>query len=248
MVRGRSTVATFYVATPLTHGARVMLDAAAAHHARVRRLAEGEALCLTDGKGSRARAVLAGLGKSSLEIHVQEVEHVASPAALHVLVPIGDRDRMLWLAEKASELGVTSWQGVRFERSKSVAPRGEGEAFLEKVRARMVAAIEQSSGAWIPEVLPEIDAAAAVASNANATRLLLDVDGPPILARPLEAPVAIALGPEGGITSAEREAFVASGWLPTSLGASTLRFETAGIAAAAVIRAALAATKEDESV
>jgi 16S rRNA (uracil1498-N3)-methyltransferase len=245
VVRGRSAVATFYVAAPLTHDSRVMLDAAAAHHARVRRLGEGEAVCLTDGKGSRARAVLAGLARSALEIHVQEVEHVAPPPVLHLLVPIGDRDRMLWLAEKASELGVTSWQSVRFERSKSVTPRGEGTAFLDKVHARMVAALEQSSGAWIPEVLPEIDAAAAVASNASATRLMLDVDGPPVLGRQFDAPVAIALGPEGGVTPGEREGFVASGWLPTSLGATTLRFETAAIAAAAVVRAALQATKED---
>jgi 16S rRNA (uracil1498-N3)-methyltransferase len=227
VVRGRSAVATFFVAAPLTHDSRVMLDAAAAHHARVRRLGEGEPVCLTDGKGSRARAVLAGLAKSALEIHVQEVEHVAPPPVLHLLVPIGDR------------------QAVRFERSKSVTPRGEGSVFLDKVRARMVAALEQSSGAWIPEVLPEIDAAEAISSNASATRLVLDVDGPSMLGRRIEAPVAVVLGPEGGITPGEREAFLASGWLPTSLAATTLRFETAAIAAAAVIRAALQATKED---
>ena len=245
MVRGRSAVATFFVAAPLTHDSRVMLDAAAAHHARVRRLGAGEPVCLTDGKGSRARAVLAGVARSALEIHVQDVEHVTPPPVLHLLVPIGDRDRMLWLAEKASELAVTSWQAVRFDRSKSVTPRGEGSAFLDKVRARMIAALEQSSGAWIPEVLPEIDAVEAIASNASATRLVLDVEGPPMLERRIEAPVAVALGPEGGITPGERESFLASGWLPTSLAVTTLRFETAAIAAAAVIRAALHATKED---
>ena len=245
MVRGRSAIATFYVAAPLTHGARVMLDADAAHHARVRRLVTGEAVCLTNGEGARAQAILAGIAKSSLEIHVDDVEHVAPPPALHLLVPIGDRDRTLWLAEKASELGVTSWQSVRFERSKSVTPRGEGAAFLEKVRARMVAALEQSSGAWLPEILPEIDAAVAVTSNASAARLILDVGGQPILERRLSAPLAIALGPEGGVTPGEREAFAASGWLPTSLAATTLRFETAAIAAAAVARAALESSRED---
>ena len=244
MVRGRSTIATFYFAQPLTHGSRVVLDAAAAQHARVRRLELGEPLCLTDGKGAIARGTLARLARSELEVDVGEVERRSAPSLVHLLVPVSDRERMLWVAEKACELGVSTWQSVTFARSRSVSPRGEGAAFLEKVQARMVSALEQSAGAWLPEILAEIDVPAALRSNATAVRLLLDGGGAAILSYPMKAPVAIALGPEGGVTSEERESFLASGWLPTSLGATTLRFETAAVASTAIVRAALQATPE----
>jgi 16S rRNA (uracil1498-N3)-methyltransferase len=244
VVGGHSPVATFLVDSPLTAGARVTLEAAAAHHARVRRLAPGESLRLTDGRGVQAIGTLARLSKSALDVDVESVDHVSAPPALHLLVPIGDRDRMLWLGEKATELGVTTWQSVRFERSRSVSPRGEGDAFRKKLHARMAGALEQSHGTWLPEILAEIDAAPAAATHESATRLILDAQGSPVLAMTLRAPVAMVLGPEGGITPNERQLFVASGWLPASLGRTTLRFETAAIAATAVVRASLEATTE----
>jgi 16S rRNA (uracil1498-N3)-methyltransferase len=53
-------------------------------------------------------------------------------------------------------------------------------------------------------------------------------------------PTAIAVGPEGGFEAEERDAFAVAGWRAASLGATTLRFETAGVAAAAIVRAAQA--------
>ena len=55
--------------------------------------------------------------------------------------------------------------------------------------------------------------------------------------RTLESPVTIALGPEGGLTEEERAQFIRGGWRLVSLGANMLRFETAGIAALAIVRA-----------
>ncbi|MGI8620004.1 MAG: RsmE family RNA methyltransferase, partial [Gemmatimonadaceae bacterium] len=61
----------------------------------------------------------------------------------------------------------------------------------------------------------------------------------------LAAPVIIALGPEGGIEEQERAAFVESGFSPVTLGSTTLRFETAGVAAAAMARAAISHSTND---
>jgi 16S rRNA (uracil1498-N3)-methyltransferase len=68
-------------------------------------------------------------------------------------------------------------------------------------------------------------------------RFILDATGEPLAGRISREETAIAVGPEGGFESAELEGAVAGGWVPVSLGATTLRFETAIIAAAAVIRA-----------
>jgi 16S rRNA (uracil1498-N3)-methyltransferase len=233
----RAPVATFFTDAPLARSASVRLDESAAHHARVKRLAVGDAVRLSDGRGTIALGEIGTLDKRACEVRVDATHLVAAPPPIHLRVPIGDRDRMLMLAEKAAELGATSWQAVRFRRSMSVSPRGEGPAFAAKLRTRMIAALEQSGGAWLPQQLADVSPDE-IDLPADATRLLLDVGGAPLLDVFSAGPAVILFGPEGGFEDDERAAFDATGWRRASLAATTLRFETAGIAATAVIRAA----------
>jgi 16S rRNA (uracil1498-N3)-methyltransferase len=228
-----------YTSAALAVGATIALDGDAAHHLRVRRVAVGAAVALHDGEGGIADGVLAGLGKGSALVSVDGLRTVAPLPAVHMLIPVADRDRMLWLAEKATELGVTSWRAVRWRRSLSVAPRGEGEAFRLKVAARMRNALEQSGAAWLPEILPELDAVDAAHGAAAGTRYLLAAGAPGMLRDTVRAPVTLALGPEGGIDDDEHAQFVAAGFAPVSVAPHVLRFETAGLAALTLARAAL---------
>jgi 16S rRNA (uracil1498-N3)-methyltransferase len=239
---GRPTVATFFAPAPLARGGSVTLGEDAAHHMRVRRLDVGERVALTDGAGALARGTLVRLAKQHAVVDVSDVEHHGPLPAVHMLVPVADRDRMLWLAEKCVELGATSWRPVSWRRSRSVSPRGEGTAFQGKLRARMAAALSQCEGAWLPDPFPEATLERAITAAPSGTRLVLDPDGPPLLASPLSAPVTIATGPEGGLESDELEKLVGAGFAPVSLGGHILRFETAALAALAVVRAALAAS------
>lgn len=235
----RAPVSTFFHDDALVPGAVAVLPEAAAHHARVKRLAPGDRVRLTDGRGARGEGRIARVAKAALEVDVQRVERVPPPLPLELYPPVGDRDRMLLLAEKAVELGATAWRPVRFHRSRSVSPRGEGPAFAAKIRARMIGALEQSGGAWLPVVHPEVDPDAAARVSDPPVRLMLDAGGqPPPLALVASAGVAVILGPEGGLEEAEHAVLAAAGWRPTALAPSTLRFETAGIAALAVVRAA----------
>jgi 16S rRNA (uracil1498-N3)-methyltransferase len=187
------------------------------------------------------------LTKSQAAVEVERVETVAEPPAVHLLVPIADRDRMLWLAEKCVELGASTWRPVLWRRSRSVSPRGEGSAFQGKVRARMIAALEQSGGAWLPVIYPDalIDRALAAVPPAPGSRFLLDRAGDGIVVAGANAPVTIAVGPEGGVEGAEREQFVAAGFLPVAVGANVLRFETAAMVGLAFARAAIGDTPWD---
>ena len=242
----RAPVTSIYTDAALTPGATIALDDGPAHHVRVKRLKSGDVVRLTDGAGTAAFGPIATLDKRTVEVVVERVESVARPAAIHLRVPIGDRDRMLWLAEKATELGVASWQAVKFRRSASVSPRGEGPGFAEKVRARMVSALEQSGGAWLPRVFPDVtfDGLAVLASE---TPILLDANGPPLMtlfgAEPPVNPVLL-FGPEGGLESDEVSRLAAAGWRRACVATTTLRFETAGIAALAVCRNAQLLTEK----
>jgi 16S rRNA (uracil1498-N3)-methyltransferase len=240
----RSAVATFFAAETLTAGATITLSEEAAHHIRVARVGIGECVALRDGAGKAAVGTLVKVSKSSALVDISETSELPRPAPIHLLTPVADRERMLWLAEKVTELGVTSWRPVVWRRSRSVSPRGEGPTFQAKVRARMTSALIQSGAGWLPDVFPEATVERAVAAAPLGTRLILAKDGEPIIGVPMRAPITIALGPEGGIEQSERDAFIGAAFLPVKLGDSTLRFETAGVAAVAIAAASQALSRQ----
>ncbi len=235
--RRGSGVASFFVEATIAPGTAVPLPDAAVKHARVRRLAAGDPVRVTDGAGTVGWGTLDRLNASGAEASIEACESVDRPTPLALLVPVADRDRMLWLAEKAAEFAVTEWRPVWYARSRSVSPRGEGEAFTRKVRARMIGALEQSGGAWLPVVHDECALDEAIAACARVgTRLVLDAGGPAMSSfAPFHA-TAVAVGPEGGLEPDELERLLSHGWRAAALGATTLRFETAGVAAVAIVR------------
>ena len=240
----RTAVATFYASEELVAGATITLPEEAAHHIRVARVGIGECIALRDGAGRGAVGTLVKISRASALVDVLETSEIPRPAPIHLLVPVADRDRMLWLAEKVTELGVTSWRPVTWRRSKSVSPRGEGTTFQAKVRARMTSALIQSGGGWLPDIFPEATIERAVAAAPLGTRLLLTKDGEPMVGVPMKTPITIALGPEGGMEPAERDTFIGAAFLPVKLAGTTLRFETAGVAAVAIATASLALSRQ----
>ncbi len=206
---------------------------------RVLRLGAGAVVGLRDGQGSIAEGQLVQLSKSHAQVEVTHVARVVPLPAVHLLVPVADRDRMLWLAEKAAELGATSWRPVLWRRSRSVTPRGEGVNFQAKVRARMEGALAQSEGAWLPQPFPEANLERAILAAPHGDRVVLDPAGDPLVgptSPALREPLIIAVGPEGGIERDEFEQLRAAGFRSVSLGPTILRFETAAMAALAMAR------------
>ena len=242
-----ASLAGFFSADqPLAPGVTVLLGQEAAHHARVRRIEAGGPVFVVDGVGARGVGRIVRLTKQDMQVTLEQVHRSPRPPEAHLLVPIGDKDRMLWCAEKATELGATSWTPILWNRSRSVSPRGEGSAFRERVRARMRSALVQSHGAWLPD-LPDDASIERVVANGSSkeTRLVLDVSGAPIGREHIVAPVTIAVGPEGGFEAEELSRLRDARFRPVSLGANVLRFETAAVAALAIVRAALGASPEN---
>ncbi len=237
----RTSVATFFAPDGFTLGSSVTLGEDAAQHARVLRIGPGEPVALRDGRGRGASGILGRAAKKSLTIDVAEVWDIDPLPAVHMLVPVADRDRMLLLAEKCTELGATSWRPVVWRRSRSVGPSGDGPAFNTRIRARMISALIQSRGGWLPEIHPSAPVSRAISAAPVGARLLLDASGDPILRSKLANPVVVAIGPEGGFDAKERAEMIEAEFVPVSLAGSTLRFETAGVAALSVVRAMLAA-------
>ena len=208
----------------------------------MRRIDIGAVIGLRNGEGVVAEGTLVRLSRQGAQVDVTHVEMVPPPSPVHLLVPVADRDRLLWLAEKAAELGCTSWRPVLWQRSRSVSPRGEGVTFQAKVRSRMQGAMAQSHGAWLPQLFPEATIERAVQAAPEGTRVVLDAAGA-ALAAPrgdtMTTPVTIAVGPEGGFEFDELDALHEAGFVSVSLGSSILRFETAAVVAMGILRAGL---------
>lgn len=237
---------TFVTSEPLVPNGTCALDEHAVRHLRALRLETGAVVGLRDGQGGVAEGRLVRIGKAHLQVDVLAYEHREPPPAVHLLVPVADKDRMLWLAEKAAELACTSWRPVMWRRSRSVTPRGEGMSFQARVKARMEGALAQSEGAWLPQPFPEANVERALLATPDGDRVVLDPDGEALIgpsARPLVAPLTIAIGPEGGIERDELDALLRAGFRRASLGGTILRFETAAVAALAIARTVLASPR-----
>ena len=237
----RPGVAHFYCGVPLLSGGALVLGADAAHHAKVRRLAIGAPVTVRDGSGTTASGTVVRMAKQHLELEIDAPRCPSPLPPVHLLVPVADKERMLLLAEKATELGVTTWRPVLWRRSRSVAGRGEGTMFAQKVEARMIGAMLQSEGAWLPQRFMESNAERAIAAlPTEGTRLLLDPEGAPMASVAMKGPIVLAVGPEGGFEPDEIERLVEAGFQRVALAGGILRMETAAIVALGVVRTQLA--------
>lgn len=201
------------------------------HHLKVRRAEPGQSIEVLDGQG---RIGFGRLGADGT-VAIERTELVPRPTALALLVGAADRDRFFWLVEKCVEIGVTELVPIETERSRQVATRIRDE-HRDKLDRRAREALKQCGGAWsltIHPVTPWADALAAVRAD---QRWLADPRGTPPDLRSSSASVAVAVGPEGGFTEPEIEHAQAAGFVLTRLGLRTLRFETAALAAAMIVR------------
>jgi 16S rRNA (uracil1498-N3)-methyltransferase len=241
----------FFCPAALIPDALLELPAGVARHVQVLRLQPGDHITLFnhgpgwDGPfpGGEFDATITRMGRS--DVQVQLGAHSATERearrAVHLAVGMPANDRMDWLVEKATELGVASIQPLMTERS---VLRLSGERADKKQahwQSVAVAACEQCGGNRVPTVHPVQTLAqwlksstSQAADQPSMQRLLLSLREGSRLVRDLSGGATEALflsGPEGGLSPAEEETALGAGFVPASLGARVLRAETAALAA-----------------
>ena len=225
----------------LQAGARVELEPGQAHYiARVLRMRAGDALILFNGAGGQYPATLEAVGKHAVVVTTGEFEPVEreSPLALHLGIAVSRGDRMDWVVQKATELGVHAITPLLSERTE-VKLKGEREAKkLRHWQQVAISACEQCGRNRLPVVhplQPLQDWCQRVEADA---RLVLDPEADssdPGAAAP--ASIALLVGPEGGFSAAEIAAAATAGFHSLQLGPRVLRTETAPLAAIALLQA-----------
>ncbi len=232
-----------FVDLPLAAGQCIELpDDAAAHLVRVLRLREGDACVLFNGDGHDHDARLTSAGKrgASAEIVATRAVDVESPLRIVLLQGIARGEKMDWILQKATELGVAGFVPVSSDRSEVKLDAERAGKRHAHWRSVVVSACEQSWRARVPEIVaPQPLAAALAALPAGGARWLLDPEATSGIAS-MPAPSAslvLAIGPEGGWSPNDRAALTAAGFGGLRLGPRILRTETAGIAAVAALQA-----------
>jgi 16S rRNA (uracil1498-N3)-methyltransferase len=226
-----------------TVGQELVLEGSEGHHAAtVRRLTPGEQLSLTDGEGTVARCRVASVDKRSLVAEVLEVVTTPPETPRVVVVqaiPKGERGELA--VEMLTEVGVdviVPWAAAR-----SIA-RWKGDRAdkaLAKWRTAAREAAKQARRSWFPTVadLASTDDVVGLLTRASVRVVLHEAASGPLSDVPVpgRGEIVVVVGPEGGITDEELEAFSAVGAEPLRMGSSVLRSSTAGVAAVAALLA-----------
>ena len=232
----------FFCPADLHPGADLLLPAGAARHVQVLRLQPGDGITLFNGRGGEFDATVARMGRSEVAVTVGSQHAVEREATRAVTLAIGmpANERMDWLVEKATELGVARIQPLLTERC---VLRLKGERAEKKVahwQAVAEAACEQSGRNRVPDVAPVRELAAWLGADAapvaKGARWVLSLregvrPARELLAEPGHQALTVVLGPEGGLSASEEDRLLAAGFVPVSLGSAVLRSETAALAA-----------------
>ena len=231
----------FFCPAPLATGQALSLPPGAARHVQVLRLQPGAVITLFNGEGGEFEATVTRMGRSDVEVEVGAHHAIEREAAraIHLLAGITANERMDWLVEKATEMGVASITPLLAERS---VLKLKGER-ADKKRAHWqgvaVAAAEQCGRNRVPAIRPAVslsdwlarptsEGQRCVLSLAQGTRSLASVAAG-------SEPLVVLSGPEGGLSPAEESLALSSGFVPVTLGSRVLRAETAPLAVLAAL-------------
>lgn len=205
-----------------------------AHHAhRVLRLGNGSHAEIVDGKGSLFTGVLVTTGKKHCHLKVEHYTHFPRLDRAELTLAVGllkSNDRMQWLLEKCTELGVARIVPL-------ITANAERRHFnTEKALLTLVAGLKQSRQYWMPELTSAV--------SCKELPELLGGDNQLLLAhcRSARLPAvqqvlqkdqncAVLIGPEGDFTAEEVDFFTKSNAREISLGKQRLRTETAALKA-----------------
>ena len=235
----------FHCPVPLTPGEEIALPPGAARHVQVLRMQPGDAITLfhgsIDGPGGEFEATVTRMGRSEVLARIGTHHAVEREAAraVHLLAGITANERMDWLVEKATELGVASITPLLAERSVLKLKGERADKKLAHWQAVAVAACEQCGRNRVPTLHPAQTLADWLqAPPQDGQRLLLSLrpgTQPLHAAAPGHTGLVFLSGPEGGLSSTEEDLALAHGFAPVTLGPRVLRAETAPLAALAAL-------------
>ena len=227
----------FYCPPPLSVEPSLDLPTVAAHHAiRVLRLRVNDAVHLFDGTGTELHGVIDEISGKRVVLRQVQAHTVSRESPLHIVLAqaMCSSDKMDWIMQKATELGVAEIQPVQTQRSVARLSGERAEKRVEHWLSVIIAACEQCGRNNLPKVHSpqELSNWLATLRAAPGSKFILSPSAASALhqqAHP-QGIVTLLIGPEGGFSADEAQLAQQLGFLPVRLGARVLRTETAAMA------------------
>lgn len=206
------------------------------HCVRVLRKKIGDEIYLIDGKGHQAISKITDDNPKKCKLQVIDIQSFTNKSlGLHIAIaPTKNFDRMDWMLEKCTEIGVTEITFIETENSE------RNKINIERCEKILVQAIKQSKQYWLPKLntmvtfkqflnndyLKNYNCLMAWCSE-HTTTLNEAIDK--------QKPTLILIGPEGDFTEQEAQLALEKNFKTISLGNTILRTETAAIYATAIV-------------
>jgi len=229
-----------YVALPLSVGTTVELESTTGHYlTRVLRLPLNARVNVFNGLGGEYQAIISAASKRSVSLQIEAYKdrNTDSPLSTYLGIGVSRGERMDWVIQKATELGVTEIIPLMCERTAVKLSGDRLQRRMSHWQKIAISACEQSERNRLPVIQLPVTVDQWTSSCAAHTKWLLH-PGEKMSARVPDTPEAIALmvGPEGGFSDPEVKTAKKSGFSAVSLGPRILRTETAPIAALSIIQ------------
>ena len=215
---------------------RVCLDKSAIHYLhRVLRASVGQPIVLFNGQGGEYSGLISKLTKHDAEIQIQEfsAEQRESNLQIHLGIGLSRGDKMDWIVQKATELGVAKITPLFTERTEVKLSGDRLDKRQQHWQQVAISACEQCQRNLVPIVRSAEPIGQWVDSTAATSKVVLHHRS----ARPLtelsspDGDLTLLIGPEGGLSDAEITLAQRKDFQAVSLGPRVLRTETAPLAA-----------------
>jgi 16S rRNA (uracil1498-N3)-methyltransferase len=204
------------------------------HITQVLRMKAGEALLVTDGKGTKAKAIITDDHRKRCVVKIErrETEKAATPTVCIAISLIKNAARFEWFLEKATEIGVS-------EIIPLLCDRTEKEKFRQdRLQNIVTSAMLQSQQCWMPKLQEPIPFQKLIEDDKYHQKFIahcLENEKQSLHSILQPQSSIILIGPEGDFTQKEIALAIDHNYVPVTLGKTRLRTETAGIVAATLL-------------
>ncbi|NIQ37263.1 MAG: RsmE family RNA methyltransferase [Proteobacteria bacterium] len=230
----------------LTIGKIVVMEGESLELLRGRAGRVGDLVTIRDqlGRDFRGRVVQLTRRHGAALIFEPLAASVEPPIEIHLIQALPKKERLEWIIQKATELGVSSIMPCVSDHSITPQERDASQKKSHRWQAVATKAAQQSRRARVPVVYP-VSLFSEVLEIAGASHLNLILwekessEGMKHVLATLKDPVrnlTLAVGPEGGFSIGEIELARMRGFVSIGLGERILRTETAAIAAITIIQ------------
>jgi len=230
-----------YTPQALSSNSLIDLDENSSRHLiSVLRMSAGQQVILFNGQGGEYSGELSNVRKNAASVSISKFINSdrESPLKVHLALGVSRGDRMDWIVQKATELGVSSITPLFTERTEVKLNAERLEKKTRHWQQIAISACEQCQRTLIPIVSPAIPLPQWVAVDNDSLKLVLHHRADKRLSELSNNNnlVSLLVGPEGGLSNSEIDLSLNHGFKPLALGPRVLRTETAPLAALSIVQ------------